>query len=133
THLVMHGSSSVPEDLIAIINQYGGAIPETYGVPVEEIQKGIKSGVRKVNIDTDNRLAITAAIRKAAAADPKNFDPRHFLKPSISMMKQVCLDRYQQFGTAGNASKIKQMTLDEYAAKYAKGELDAQVKTAAAV
>ncbi|MDY6784936.1 MAG: class II fructose-bisphosphate aldolase [Cyanobacteriota bacterium] len=133
THLVMHGSSSVPEDLIAIINQYGGAIPETYGVPVEEIQKGIKSGVRKVNIDTDNRLAITAAIRKAAMEDPKNFDPRHFLKPSITMMKEVCLDRYQQFGTAGNASKIKQMTLDEYAAKYAKGELDAKVKTAAAV
>jgi fructose-bisphosphate aldolase class II len=133
THLVMHGSSSVPEDLIAIINQYGGAIPETYGVPVEEIQKGIKSGVRKVNIDTDNRLAITAAIRKAAMEDPKNFDPRHFLKPSITMMKQVCLDRYQQFGTAGNASKIKQMTLDDYAAKYAKGELDAKIKTAAKV
>jgi fructose-bisphosphate aldolase, class II len=128
THLVMHGSSSVPEHLIAIINQYGGAIPETYGVPVEEIQKGIKSGVRKVNIDTDNRLAITAAIRKAAFEDPKNFDPRHFLKPSIKMMKEVCLERYQQFGTAGNASKIKQMTLDDYAAKYAKGELAAKVK-----
>jgi fructose-bisphosphate aldolase class II len=133
THLVMHGSSSVPQDLIAIINQYGGEIPETYGVPVEEIQKGIKSGVRKVNIDTDNRLAITAAIRKAAMADPKNFDPRHFLKPSIEMMKQVCLDRYQQFGTAGNASKIKQVTLDEYAAKYAKGELAAKVKSQVSV
>ncbi|MBD2580018.1 class II fructose-bisphosphate aldolase [Oscillatoria sp. FACHB-1406] len=131
THLVMHGSSSVPEDLIAIINQYGGAIPETYGVPVEEIQKGIKSGVRKVNIDTDNRLAITAAFRKAAAEDPKNFDPRHFLKPSIKMMKEVCLERYQQFGTAGNASKIKQMTLEDYAAKYAKGELAAKSKAAA--
>lgn len=130
THLVMHGSSSVPEDLIAIINQYGGAIPETYGVPVEEIQKGIKSGVRKVNIDTDNRLAITAAIREAAAKDPKNFDPRHFMKPSIKYMKQVCADRYQQFGTAGNATKIKQMTLDEYAAKYAKGELSAVTKQA---
>jgi fructose-bisphosphate aldolase class II len=130
THLVMHGSSSVPEDLIAIINQYGGKIPETYGVPVEEIQKGIKSGVRKVNIDTDNRLAITAAIREAAAKDPSNFDPRHFMKPSITYMKKVCLERYQQFGTAGNASKIKQSSLDEFAAKYAKGELGAVTKTA---
>lgn len=130
THLVMHGSSSVPEDLLAIINKYGGKIPETYGVPVEEIQKGIKSGVRKVNIDTDNRLAITAAFREAAAQDPSNFDPRHFLKPSIKYMKKVCLERYQQFGTAGNASKIKQLTLDDYAAKYAKGELSAQAKKA---
>ncbi|MDY6804781.1 MAG: class II fructose-bisphosphate aldolase [Cyanobacteriota bacterium] len=133
THLVMHGSSSVPEDLIAIINQYGGAIPETYGVPVEEIQKGIKSGVRKVNIDTDNRLAITAAFREAAAKDPANFDPRHFLKPSIKYMKQVCADRYQQFGTADNASKIKVLTLDEFAAKYAKGELSSTTKKAVAV
>ena len=130
THLVMHGSSYVPEDLIAIINQYGGKIPETYGVPVEEIQKGIKSGVRKVNIDTDNRLAITAAFREAAAKDPSNFDPRHFMKPSIAYMKKVCLERYQQFGTAGNASKIKQMTLDDYAAKYAKGELNVVTKKA---
>ena len=89
THLVMHGSSSVPQEWIDMINQYGGEIPETYGVPVEEIQKGIKSGVRKVNIDTDNRLAITAAIREAAAKDPSNFDPRHFMKPSIKYMKQV--------------------------------------------
>lgn len=133
THLVMHGSSSVPEDLIAIINKYGGAIPETYGVPVEEIQKGIKSGVRKVNIDTDNRLAITAAFREAAAQDPTNFDPRHFLKPSIKYMKQVCADRYQQFGTADNASKIKVLTLDEFAAKYAKGELSSTTKKAVAV
>jgi fructose-bisphosphate aldolase class II len=128
THLVMHGSSSVPEDLIALINQYGGTIPETYGVPVEEIQKGIKSGVRKVNIDTDNRLAITAAVREALAANSKEFDPRHFLKPSIKYMQKVCADRYQQFGTAGNASKIKQISLEEYAAKYAKGELDAVTK-----
>ncbi len=133
THLVMHGSSSVPEDLLALINQYGGAIPETYGVPVEEIQKGIKSGVRKVNIDTDNRLAITAAVREALAADPKEFDPRHFLKPSIKYMQQVCADRYQQFGTAGNASKIKQISLDEYAAKYAKGELAQVAKKALSV
>ncbi len=128
THLVMHGSSSVPEDLIAIINQYGGQIPETYGVPIEEIQKGIKSGVRKVNIDTDNRLAITAAVREALAQDPKEFDPRHFLKPSIKYMQKVCGDRYQAFGSAGQGSKIKQMTLDEFAAKYAKGELNAVTK-----
>jgi fructose-bisphosphate aldolase, class II len=133
THLVMHGSSSVPEDLLAIINQYGGAIPETYGVPVEEIQKGIKCGVRKVNIDTDNRLAITAAVREALAANPKEFDPRHFLKPSIKYMQKVCGDRYQQFGSAGNASKIKQISLDDFAAKYAKGELNAVTKATAKV
>jgi fructose-bisphosphate aldolase class II len=90
---------------------------------VEEIQKGIKSGVRKVNIDTDNRLAITAAVREALAANPKEFDPRHFLKPSIKYMQKVCADRYVQFGTAGNASKIKQVSLEDFAAKYAKGEL----------
>jgi fructose-bisphosphate aldolase class II len=123
THLVMHGSSSVPQDLIELINQYGGTIPETYGVPIEEIQKGIKSGVRKVNIDTDNRLAITAAVREALAANPKEFDPRHFLKPSIKYMQKVCAERYTAFGTAGNASKIRQVTLEEYAAKYTKGEL----------
>ncbi len=133
THLVMHGSSSVPQEWIDMINKYGGKIPETYGVPIEEIQKGIKSGVRKVNIDTDNRLAITAAIREAAAKDPSNFDPRHFMKPSIKYMKQVCLERYDAFGSAGNASKIKQVSLDDFAAKYAKGELAASVKKAAAV
>lgn len=122
THLVMHGSSSVPQDLLDLINQHGGAIPETYGVPLEEIQKGIKSGVRKVNIDTDNRLAITAAVREALAKNPKEFDPRHFLKPSIKYMQKVCAERYVAFGTAGNASKIKQLSLDDYAAKYAKGE-----------
>ena len=128
THLVMHGSSSVPQEWIDIINANGGNIPETYGVPVEEIQKGIKVGVRKVNIDTDNRLAITAAIREAAFKDPANFDPRHFLKPSIAYMKKVCLRRYESFGTAGNASKIKQQPLDIYAVKYEKGELDAKTK-----
>ena len=133
THLVMHGSSSVPQEWLDMINQYGGKIPETYGVPIEEIQKGIKSGVRKVNIDTDNRLAITAAIREAAFKDPSNFDPRHFMKPSIKYMKQVCTERYEAFGTAGNASKIKQQPMDVYAVKYAKGELDAKVKATAAV
>ncbi len=131
THLVMHGSSSVPEDLIALINQYGGAIPETYGVPVEEIQKGIQNGVRKVNIDTDNRLAITAAVREALAAKPEEFDPRHFLKPSIKYMQKVCADRYQQFGAAGQASKIKQVGLDEFAARYAKGTYPAPKKVVA--
>ena len=133
THLVMHGSSSVPEDLLALINQYGGTIPETYGVPVEEIQKGIKCGVRKVNIDTDNRLAITAAVREALAANPKEFDPRHFLKPSIKYMQKVCADRYQQFGAAGNASKIKQVSQEEFARKYAKGELSSAPKKAVTV
>jgi fructose-bisphosphate aldolase, class II len=127
THLVMHGSSSVPEDLIAIINANGGAIPETYGVPVEEIQRGIKCGVRKVNIDTDNRLAITAAVREALISNPKEFDPRHFLKPSIKYMQKVCADRYTQFWCAGQASKIKQIDVAVYAAMYAKGQLTAKV------
>ncbi len=123
THLVMHGSSSVPEDLLALINQHGGAIPETYGVPVEEIQKGIKSGVRKINIDTDCRLAITAAVREALQSKPSEFDPRFFLKPSIKYMQNVCADRYTQFWCAGHGSKIKQVSLEEYASKYAKGDL----------
>ncbi len=123
THLVMHGSSSVPEDLIAIINKFGGKIPETYGVPLEEIQKGIKCGVRKVNIDTDNRLAITAAVREALAAKPEEFDPRHFLKPSIKYMQKVCTERYEAFWAAGKASSIKVVSLDDFAVKYAKGEI----------
>jgi fructose-bisphosphate aldolase class II len=133
THLVMHGSSSVPQDLLEMINKYGGEIPETYGVPMEEIQKGIKSGVRKVNIDTDNRLAITAAIREAAVKDPSNFDPRHFMKPAMKYMQKVCAERYEAFWSAGHGTKIKQVSLDEFAAKYAKGELDASVKKAVAV
>jgi fructose-bisphosphate aldolase, class II len=123
THLVMHGSSSVPEDLIAIINANGGTIPETYGVPVEEIQKGIKCGVRKVNIDTDNRLAITAAVREALNQNTTEFDPRHFLKPSIKYMQKVCADRYIEFWSAGQASKIKQVGIEDYAKRYTKGEL----------
>ncbi len=121
THLVMHGSSSVPEDLIAIINAHGGKIPVTYGVPLEEIQKGIKCGVRKVNIDTDNRLAITAAVREALDAKPEEFDPRHFLKPSIVYMQKVCAERYSAFWCAGQGSKIKTATLEDFAAKYSKG------------
>lgn len=130
THLVMHGSSSVPQDLLEMINKFGGNIPETYGVPLEEIQKGIKSGVRKVNIDTDNRLAITAAIREAGVKDPSNFDPRHFMKPAMKYMQQVCAERYNAFWCAGQGTKIKQVSLDDFAAKYAKGELSASVKTA---
>ncbi|MEG4808131.1 fructose-bisphosphate aldolase class II [Microcoleus sp. F8-D3] len=133
THLVMHGSSSVPQDLLEIINNNGGKIRETYGVPVEEIQKGIKCGVRKINIDTDNRLAITAAVREALFAKPDEFDPRHFLKPSIKYMQKVCSDRYNSFGCAGNGTKIKQVSLDDFAAKYAKGELSSSTKKTVAV
>lgn len=118
THIVMHGSSSVPQEYLDIINANGGQIPETYGVPVEEIQKGIKSGVRKINIDTDNRLAWTAEIRKAMFARPEEFDPRYFLKPAMQAMEDVCRDRFEKFWTAGNASKIKQISLDDYAARY---------------
>lgn len=133
THLVIHGSSSVPQELLEIINSNGGKIRETYGVPVEEIQKGIKCGVRKINIDTDNRLAITAAVREALFAKPDEFDPRHFLKPSIKYMQKVCSDRYNSFGCAGNGTKIKQVSLDDFAAKYAKGELSSSTKKTVAV
>ncbi|MGV3484082.1 MAG: class II fructose-bisphosphate aldolase [Planctomycetaceae bacterium] len=107
THLVMHGSSSVPQELQDIINQYGGSIKQTYGVPVEEIQRGIKSGVRKINVDTDCRLAITGAIRKVLAEDPTKFDPRDYLKPAREAMKKVCVDRMTQFGQAGNGAKLR--------------------------
>ena len=108
THLVMHGSSSVPQELQDIINKYGGEIRQTYGVPVEEIQRGIKHGVRKVNVDTDNRLAITGAIRKVFAETPEKFDPRDYLKPAREAMKLVCKARMEAFGQAGNASKIRE-------------------------
>jgi len=123
THLVMHGSSSVPQDLLAEIRKYGGDMKETYGVPVEEIQEAIKYGVRKVNIDTDIRLAMTAAIRRFMAENPSKFDPREYLKPAREAAKAICVERYQQFGTAGNASKIKPIALDEMARRYAAGEL----------
>ena len=118
THLVMHGSSSVPEDLQKIINAYGGDIKPTWGVPVEEIQRGIKSGVRKVNIDTDNRLAMTAAIRKTMAEDPSEFDPRKYLKPAMAMMTEVCKARFEAFGTAGNADRIRPLPLEAMARRY---------------
>lgn len=127
THLVMHGSSSVPQDWLAIINEYGGDMGETYGVPVEEIQEGIKHGVRKVNIDTDLRMASTGAIRKHLKDNPSNFDPRKFLAASTAAMKEICKARYEAFGTAGNASKIKVLSLDAMTGRYQSGELDPKV------
>jgi len=124
THLVMHGSSSVPQELLAEINEYGGKIAETYGVPLEEIQEGIRHGVRKVNIDTDLRLASTASIRKHLAKNQGEFDPRKYLADSQQAMKQVVINRYEAFGTAGNADKIKALSLDAMQERYDTGELD---------
>ena len=124
THLVMHGSSSVPQELLEIIRQYGGDMKETYGVPVEEIVQGIKYGVRKINIDTDIRLAMTGAIRKFFVENPSKFDPREFLKPAREAAKLVCKARFEAFGTAGNASKIKPIGLDKIAASYKSGALN---------
>ena len=123
THLVMHGSSSVPQELLAIIRQYGGDMKETYGVPVSEIQEAIKFGVRKINIDTDVRLAMTAAIRKYLFENPDKFDPRDYLKPAREAAKQICKQRYLEFNCEGQAAKIKPQTLSVVAARYAKGEL----------
>lgn len=123
THLVMHGSSSVPQELQEIINKYGGEMPQTWGVPVEEIQRGIKHGVRKINIDTDNRMAITGAIRKVFAEKPGEFDPRSYLKPAKEAMRAVCIQRFEEFGAAGHASKIKPIPLSGMAKRYAAGEL----------
>jgi len=122
THLVMHGSSSVPQDLLQIIRENGGEMKETYGVPVEEIQEGIKHGVRKINIDTDIRLAMTAAIRKYLNEHKSAFDPRDYLKPAREAAKLICKTRYQQFGCAGMASRIKPLPLDAVATKYKSGE-----------
>jgi fructose-bisphosphate aldolase class II len=118
THLVMHGSSSVPQEWLAIINENGGNIPETYGVPVEQIVEGIKNGVRKVNIDTDLRLASTGAVRKFLAENPAEFDPRKYLKETITAMQDICVARYEAFGTAGNADKIKVISLEDMVSKY---------------
>ena len=119
THLVMHGSSAVPQDWLAVINEFGGEIPETYGVPVEQVVEGIKHGVRKVNIDTDLRLASTGAIRRFLAEHPAEFDPRKYLAASLEAMKAICIDRYEAFGTAGNASKIQPLSLADMQAHYA--------------
>ena len=123
THLVMHGSSSVPQDLLDIINQYGGQMKQTYGVPVEEIQEAIKHGVRKINIDTDIRMAMTGAVRKFLAENPEKFDAREWLKPAREAAKQVAKQRYLQFGCEGQGAKIKGDTLAVMATRYAKGEL----------
>ncbi len=123
THLVMHGSSSVPQELLEIIRQYGGAMKETYGVPVEEIQEAIKYGVRKINIDTDIRLAMTGAVRKFLHENPEKFDAREWLKPAREAAKQLCKQRYLEFGCEGQAAKIKGHSLQVVAAQYARGEL----------
>lgn len=128
THLVMHGSSSVPQDLLAEIREFGGNMKETYGVPVEEIQEAIKFGVRKINIDTDIRLAMTGAIRRFLGENPEKFDPREYLKPARAAAKLICIQRYQEFGTAGNASKIQAKPLSEIAGLYAAGKLSQLVK-----
>jgi len=128
THLVMHGSSSVPQDLLAEIRQYGGDMKETYGVPVEEIQEAIKHGVRKINIDTDIRLAMTAAVRRYFFENPSKFDPRDFLKPAREAATLICKQRYQQFGCEGQAGKIKARSLVDVAASYARGELNQLIK-----
>lgn len=126
THLVMHGSSSVPQDLQDIINSNGGKIAPTWGVPVEEIQAGIRYGVRKVNVDTDLRMALTGAIRKVFATAPGEFDPRKYLAPGIAAMADVCRDRFEQFGAAGNAPKIKPVPLSDMARKYQVATLSSQ-------
>ena len=118
THLVMHGSSSVPQELQNVINENGGNMPQTWGVPIEEIERGIKNGVRKINIDTDCRIAITGSIRKTLKEKTQEFDPRKYLGPAMDAMKKVCLDRFQRFGAEGMASKIKVKNLDEVAKNY---------------
>ncbi|MDE2612373.1 MAG: fructose-bisphosphate aldolase class II [Burkholderiales bacterium] len=123
THLVMHGSSSVPQDLLAIINQYGGKMKQTYGVPIKEIQEAIKHGVRKVNIDTDIRMAMTGAVRKFLAENPEKFDAREWLKPAREAAYKVCKQRYLEFGCEGQAAKITPRTLVAMAQSYARGEL----------
>jgi fructose-bisphosphate aldolase class II len=128
THLVMHGSSSVPQEWLQVINEFGGEIPETYGVPVEEIIEGIKHGVRKVNIDTDLRLCSTGAVRRFLANNPSEFDPRKFLIASTNAMRELCIARFEAFGAAGQASRIKPITLDAMSVRYAKGELAQIVK-----
>lgn len=128
THLVMHGSSSVPQELLAVIREFGGDIRETYGVPVEELQESIRHGVRKINIDTDIRLSMTAAIRRYMAQNPSHFDPRQYNKAAQEEAKKLCMSRYIAFGSAGQASKIKPIPLEKMAERYRKGELSQIVK-----
>ena len=128
----MHGSSSVPQELQDLINAHGGEMPQTYGVPVEEIERGIKMGVRKVNIDTDCRMAMTGQFRKIAQDKPSEFDPRKFLIPAMSELETLCRDRFERFGTAGQSGKIKPISMDEMAKRYASGALDPQISNAKA-
>lgn len=128
THLVMHGSSSVPQDWLEIINNFGGDMGKTYGVPVEEIIEGIKNGVRKVNIDTDLRMASTGSIRRHLSENPSNFDPRKYLKEATKAMQSLCKERLEAFGCAGHASKIKPINLNNMAVRYEEGILDQQLK-----
>ncbi|MBY6002726.1 fructose-bisphosphate aldolase class II [Salipiger bermudensis] len=130
THLVMHGSSSVPQALQDLINANGGHMPQTYGVPVEEIERGISMGVRKVNIDTDCRMAMTGQYRRIAQEKPEEFDPRKFNAPAMEELRALCRDRFERFGTAGQASKIRPVSLDEMASRYASGALDPQIAAA---
>jgi fructose-bisphosphate aldolase class II len=127
THLVMHGSSSVPQEWLKIINDFGGDMGQTYGVPVGEIVEGIKNGVRKVNIDTDLRMASTGSVRRHLQENPANFDPRKFLKEATQGMKEICKNRYQAFGCEGMADKIKPVSLETMFGRYATGELDPKV------
>jgi fructose-bisphosphate aldolase class II len=128
THLVMHGSSSVPQEWLAVINEFGGEIPETYGVPVEEIVEGIKHGVRKINIDTDLRLACTGALRRFMAQNRAEFDPRKYLAKATEAMKDICVARYEAFATAGNASRLAPLSLDRMYQRYAAGDLRQRVQ-----
>lgn len=132
THLVMHGSSSVPQELQDIFNAAGGEMPQTWGVPVDEIVRGIKHGVRKVNIDTDCRLAMTGAMRQVAMKNKSEFDPRKFLKPALDAMEKLCRERLEQFGAAGQASKIKVVPISEMAKRYKSGSLDPKITPARA-
>jgi fructose-bisphosphate aldolase class II len=131
-HLVMHGSSSVPQELQDLFNQAGGRMPQTWGVPLAEIERGIKHGVRKVNIDTDCRLAMAAEIRRVATSDPAEFDPRKFLKPAMDALRDLCRDRFERFGAAGNASKITVRPLAEMARRYRSGALKPRIASSRA-
>jgi fructose-bisphosphate aldolase class II len=130
THLVMHGSSSVPQYLQDLINENGGRMPQTYGVPIEEIERGIRMGVRKVNIDTDCRMAMTGHFRRVAATRPDEFDPRKFMAPAMDELEKLCRDRFERFGTAGHARHIRVIEMDEMAARYASGALAPRIEAA---
>ncbi|MDF2233597.1 fructose-bisphosphate aldolase class II [Albimonas sp. CAU 1670] len=132
THLVMHGSSSVPQALQDLINAHGGRMPQTWGVPVEEIERGIRMGVRKVNIDTDCRMAMTGQMRRVAMEHPEEFDPRKFAIPAMRELEALCRDRFERFGAAGHAARIRPLSMDEMAARYAAGALDPRVASRAA-